>query len=454
VSGVPFSPAVLERTLRRLLPGWPKVRLLLALSGGADSVALLAALAELRSDPGCRGLEVRALHIDHGLQPQAPAWARAARGVARRSGIRFGVRRAAVRVRAGESLEARARAARYGLLAAALRRGEILVTAHHEDDQAETLLLQLLRGAGVAGLAAMPESVAFGGGRLVRPLLGVSRSALRDWARLRGLHWVEDGSNADERFDRNFLRRVVLPPLATRWPRATHVIARAAGHLGEARALLAEVGDADLARVEQAATLDIERLRRLSLPRQRNLVRRWIERHSLPMPDRLRLERILGELCDARADALPVVAWSGAEVRRWRGRLHVMATLPPAPEPMLWRLATSRELALPGGLGRLKLVADPRGPLALRRLPRALRVSFRSGGERLCTEAGGPRRRLKELLRAGDVLPWMRDRIPLVHAGERLLQVGNLWCDADAMASPRVRRRARIEWLDAPAVKS
>jgi tRNA(Ile)-lysidine synthase len=435
--------------------------LLVACSGGADSLALLAALAEIRDqDPG-RGLALRAVHVDHGIHPDSASWARAVRAVARALAVPLSVRRAEVLARAGDSLEAKAREARYRVLARVLRTGETLVTAHHEDDQAETLLLQLLRGAGVAGLAAMPGSMPFATGLLVRPLLGTARSALRAWARLKELPWVEDPSNDDIRFDRNFLRRDVVPALLARWPHAPRVIARAAGHLGEARALLAELADLDLAAVQdkvatsESGALDIEKLRRFSLARQRNLMRRWLERSGRPPPDRLRLERILGEACDARPDALPTVVWPGAEIRRWRRRLYAMPPLVPAPGPLSWRHLSSPEIELPAGLGRLCLVRDPAGPLSVARLPRVLQVTFRAGGERLCTERGGPRRRLKELLRSGNVLPWMRNRIPLIRARGELLTVGDLWCNFDARAVAAVSARstrARIEWRDAPAV--
>jgi tRNA(Ile)-lysidine synthase len=335
-----------------------------------------------------------------------------------------------------------------------MKPAEVLVTAHHEDDQAETLLLQLLRGAGVAGLAAMQESMPFAGGMLVRPLLGVSGSALRSFARARDLQWVDDLSNADPRFDRNFLRLEILPQLVARWPGATQVIARAAHHLGEARTLLAALADADLDAVQDGATLGIPRLQRLSAARQRNVVRRWLELRNLRAPDTRRLERVLGELCAARADALPVVSWQGVEVRRWRDHLYAMPSVLPPPPPLLWHPGRSPELALPGGLGRLRLVADARGPFSRQALPTVLRVSFRAGGERLRTETGGPHRGLKELMRSGNVLPWMRDRIPLLHAGRTLLAVADLWVNADCRAARATGRRVRIDWLDAPAVRS
>ncbi|MGB8326526.1 MAG: tRNA lysidine(34) synthetase TilS, partial [Steroidobacteraceae bacterium] len=287
-----FSPAALERELGKLVPGWPNGRLLVALSGGVDSVVLLAALAQLRR----KGLALRALYVDHGLLPQSPAWGRFCRRFASGLGVSCGVRRARIPRLRGASLEARARDERYRLLSAALRPGETLVTAQHEDDQAETLLLQLLRGAGIAGLAAMPASMPIGRRTLVRPLLGFPRAALEDWARMQGLAWVDDESNADERFDRNFLRRQILPRLRERWPAAPRTIARAAANLAAAKSLLADLADLDLAGIQAGETLAVAGLRHLGADRQRNAVRRWLEARGLPRPERAQLERIVGEL--------------------------------------------------------------------------------------------------------------------------------------------------------------
>ena len=183
-----FGPRWLATRLTALLPHFPQLRLCVAFSGGADSTALLAALAAMRPRPQ----QLRAVHIDHGLQPNSRAWAAHCRRVARALSVPCAVRRAALTRSKGASLEALAREARYRLLGAALQPGEVLLTAHHQDDQLETVLLQLLRGAGVAGIAAMPESTPFAGGLLLRPLLHVPRRALHAWASVQQLRWVED----------------------------------------------------------------------------------------------------------------------------------------------------------------------------------------------------------------------------------------------------------------------
>lgn len=361
-------------------------------------------------------MPLRAVHVHHGLRPAANDWAKHCRALCRRLGVPLTVRKVKVLPGRGQSIEAVARDARYAALGRGLRRGEWLLTAHHVDDQLETMLLQLLRGAGVSGLAAMPRRAPLGTGWLLRPLLGETRPTLERWAAMHGLEWVEDDSNVDERFDRNYLRRRVLPLLRARWPAAATVAARSAAHLGEARELLEALAATDLAAiVADGHCIDLVRLGSLGVARQRNVLRHWLRMQGLAMPDATHLERIRSELPAARVDAQPRVRWEGGEVRRFRGRLYALAAAAsaiPAPQPWSWR--RRRRLALGAGLGELRLVTDPHGELAAAALPLTLWVGAREGGERLVTEAGGPQRTLKELLRVAAVLPWDRGRLPVL----------------------------------------
>lgn len=457
----PDLPRRLGQALDSLLPPGATPRWVVAFSGGADSLALLAALVEvIGARPAARRPALRAVHVDHGLNPRSGDWARQCRRICRALGVPLSVARARLRVPRGASVEAVAREARYALLRRALRRGEVLLTAHHVDDQLETLLLQLMRGAGVAGLASMPPVAAFGRGWLLRPLLGLRRAELREYVAGRGLAWVEDDSNVDPRFDRNFLRREVLPALQSRWPAAAEVAARSAAHLAEARMVLDELAACDLARLRRGTALDVERLQALSAPRRKLAVRAWLASLGLPVPDSRHLARVTGELCQARRDAQPRVDWPGVEVRRYRGRLFAAPTSLPARAPappgtgspgsLRWNWRRRAVLPLGPGLGRLELRRDPRGPLDASRLPATLQVGWRAGGERLRTEPGGPRRAVKELLRSAGVLPWMRGLVPLVQATDRLVAVADLAVEADYLAAPGCRSRCRLQWLDAP----
>lgn len=395
------------------------------------------------------------MHVHHGLRPAADDWVRFCRALCKALEVPLVVRRVSVPKIRGQSLEAAARTARYGALSRGLRRGEWLLTAHHEDDQLETLLMQLMRGAGVAGLAGMPRCTSFGPGYLVRPLLGEARASLEAWLRMRGVVWVEDDSNVDERFDRNYLRARVLPLLRARWPAAATVATRSAAHLGEARELLETLATLDLAAigVDDGRLVDLARLATLSVARQRNVLRHWLLQRGLALPDAVHLERIRLELPAARRDAQPCVRWAGGEVRRFKGRLHALmpaaaasaadASSRSSPLRRAWRWRRQQR-------DGLRLIADPEGPIAAKSLPATLYVGRRHGGEMLKVD-GGPRRTLKELLRVAQLPPWERD-LPIVcadAAGRDIVAVGGLLVAATYRAVPGVTpaaERMRLVW--------
>ena len=442
-----FGPQWLQRRLTELLPDYPGVALCVAFSGGCDSTALIAALAQLPRPPRA----LRALHIDHRLQPQSRRWSAHCRRIARRLRVPLTVRTANIVRAHGESLEAAARVARYRLLGAALAAGEVLLTAHHQDDQLETVLLQLLRGAGVAGLAAMPALAPLGNGVLVRPLLGVPRAALTDWVRAQGLTWVEDASNAQLRPDRNYLRARVVPAIQARWPSAAATAARSARHLAEAQRLLDALGAADLARASCGAMLSAKVLRRLPPERRRNALRSWITAAGLLAPPASRLEEIAGALLAAREDAQPLVAWEGAAVQRHGDLLVVRAGAAPAGHaPQLpelpWHWRERRTQVLPPPFGALVLEPDARGPLDLDALGPTLMLRERRGGERLRPVRGGPRRALKQLLQEARVPVPRRAQLPLLFDRGRLIGVADLWLDESVQAHAASRRRGRLLW--------
>ncbi|HEX9473869.1 MAG TPA: tRNA lysidine(34) synthetase TilS [Steroidobacteraceae bacterium] len=451
----PFNSQWLARQLRQFVGPLAHARFCLAYSGGADSTALLAAMASLR---GRLRLELRALHVNHRLQPAAASMARAARASARRLGVACRVLLAPVRSVRGASPEAAARAARYAALRAALRKGEWLLLAQHQEDQAETLLLQLLRGAGVAGLAAMPAR----SGVLLRPLLDVPRDQLRAYLRRRAVAWTDDPSNADERFDRNYLRLRVLPLLRARWPGLGLTLGRSAALAAEAQGLLAETADLQLRPAWDGAALRVSVLRRLAAAQRRNVLRRWLELQRIPVPDQRRLQEISGPLLRARHDAQPRVHWNGGEVRRHGDRLYaaVDSALPAAPGKghparvavRAWAWRRNRRLVLSDGAW-LELHADRHGGLLGSALPDRLQVAFRSLDGRVAGLPGG--RQLKRLLQSPALPPWRRGEVPLLYADGRLIAVGDYWQAPDVRAplgaalGGRDPRRLRLRWLAA-----
>lgn len=445
-----FSPAWLKDRLGELLPQFPHASLCVAFSGGADSTALLAALARLQRP----GLNLRALHVDHHLHSASGSWAEHCRGIARQLSVPLEVLNVRVTRGRGESPEARARAVRYAALAAHLEPHEVLLTAHHEDDQLETVLLQLLRGAGVAGLAAMAPVAPFARSTLVRPLLTTSGQMLREWVAAQGLSWVEDPSNRDEQLDRNFLRARVLPLLRERWPAAAATAGRSARHAAQAQRLLDGLGAADAGRAAVGDALSAKVLRTLSPDRRCNALRFWIAARGLAVPPTRRLDEIAGPLLAARPDTRPFVAWGGVRVAREAdvlslhsgvaasrgGGMAVSATV-------RWRWRAGVPLVLPGGT--LTVRADARGPLDLARLAPWLTLRTRSGGERLRPVAGGPHRALKGLLQEARVPVEERARLPLVYCRDSLIAVADRWVDVTVQALKSSRRRGRFVWHSA-----
>ncbi|NIR59118.1 MAG: tRNA lysidine(34) synthetase TilS, partial [Gammaproteobacteria bacterium] len=293
---MPFDPDDLVAVLAHHAPA---ARYWVAYSGGLDSLVLLHALAARRDRLGA---PLAAVHVDHGLHPDSGRWAAHCARTCAALGVPYECRVVEATAASGESPEAAARRARYEALAGLLEPGACLLTAHQRDDQAETLLLQLLRGAGPDGLAGMPMCRPLGAGWHLRPLLDWERADLHAYARAQGLEWVEDASNRDTGIDRNYLRHIVLPALRERWPGAPATLARAARHQAEAAELLVALGRADARAAADAApgTLRASALRDLPAPRQRNLLRAWIARAGLPAPSAAQLERVRLDVCASR----------------------------------------------------------------------------------------------------------------------------------------------------------
>ncbi|MFF7063121.1 tRNA lysidine(34) synthetase TilS [Pseudomonas sp. NPDC008258] len=391
----------------------------IAFSGGLDSTVLLHLLADHARNHASPPL--RAIHIHHGLQPAADAWPAHCQAICDDLGIELQVIH--VQVSPGASLEQAARDARYDAFRQALGPGDILFTGQHRDDQAETLLFRLLRGAGLRGLAAMPGQRALGQGRLARPLLGCSRQQLQGYAKVHGLRWIEDPSNADTQFARNYLRSDVFPRLQQRWPQATQNFARAADHLGEALGLLDELAQADLALAGEGApvawpgldSLDLAALTALSPARQRNALQYWLSQRTR-LPD-TRHWAGWADLRDAGADAQPVWRLADGHLLRSHGRIWWLSgDWLQLPAGQLAWVDTSLPLQLPGN-GSVRLV----GAAALG----GLRIAYRQGGE-VVELAGRGRRDLKRLLNEQQVPHFLRPRLPLLYQGERLLAVANL----------------------------
>lgn len=435
--------------LLHALPELPvRGRLWMAFSGGLDSTVLLDLLVRCgRVDPA----RVTALHIHHGLQAEADAWAQHCQQQCEQRGVELQVVRVAIDT--DSNVEAAAREARYRVFTERLQAGDSLLLGHHADDQSETLLLRLLRGAGVRGLAAMPQSRPLGEGALMRPLLGVPRSQLEVYARQRGLLWIEDGSNNDPRFERNFLRHQVLPLLQQRWPGVKRVLGRNAALQAEADLLLQELAEEDLARCVSAvaaeeSALSLPALWRLSPPRQRNLLRHWLRSQGAEVPELRQLNRWLEDLARAAVDRQPQLRWGRWCMCRYRDQLHLKSWEPGSSAlcadvveaGLQWDL--QQPLRLPGGT----LQAEAVRGAGLRLAPGlSVLVRLRQGGERIRPQGQAHSRTLKKLLQEASIPPWERARLPLIHLNDELVAVADRWI-AEGYVAGAEELGWRLDW--------
>ena len=409
-------------------------RLLVAYSGGLDSHTLLHLLAALRED---QPLVVRAVHVNHGLQPEAEAWSTHCQTVCEALAVPLQVVCADARPAPGESPEAAARRVRYAACARLLQAGEELITAHTADDQAETLLLRLLRGSGTAGSVGIHARRALGEHQVIRPLLGFTRAALRAYAERARLQWIEDPSNRELRYDRNFVREQVLPVLQQRWPAAAVTLARAAANFADGAAVLASLAQQDLAAVrgDAADCLSVSALLRLALPRRSLVLRQWLQETADVTPSHAQLGQLMATLV-ARADSQPCVRCSGAEVRRYRDQLmlvrEVTAT-PPTPLP--WSM--DEPLLLPDRATPLRREEFTRMGLVVPPLA-TVEVRYRRGGERIRLCGHAHHKSLKKLFQERGVPPWQREHVPLLYIDGELAAVTGIgvaaaFCDAAIM---------------------
>ena len=414
-----FSPEIIKQSIDLGSP----VRILVAYSGGLDSHVLLHSLASLRS--AHPQLEMRAIHINHGLNPKAQDWAQHCQVVCQALHVMCQVKLVDVRQHLDIcSLEEAARNLRYAAFGSELQSGECLVVAHTQDDQAETLLLQLLRGAGVRGLAAMPLIKPFAAGKLIRPLLQVSRSALQQYAARNQLTWVEDETNAMITQDRNYLRHQVLPALTSRWPSVKKVLSRVTQHCAEATVLTEELAAQDLLTVtgQREQTLSVTALVKLSSIRQKNVLRFWLRRLRLRVPNASRLTQLQQDFLYSRTNVAPHMFWSGVEVRRFGDDLYAMPTLSVHEPAVVFSWDMAQPLVLPG-LGLLTAKCAVEGVEVL--AGAEITVRFRQGGERFHPWGRSGSHPLKKLFQEWRIPPWQRDRVPLIYFDEDLAVVVN-----------------------------
>ncbi|WP_137939685.1 tRNA lysidine(34) synthetase TilS [Chitinivorax sp. B] len=412
----------------------------LALSGGMDSVALfdLAVAVAPSLD-----ISLSALHVNHQISPNAPAWVAFCRSLCATHAIPLTVETVRLDRQGGQSLEAVARDARY----AAFSRLPVaaILLAHHLDDQAETVLLQLMRGGGVRGMAAMPAArLPACAPALLRPLLACTRADLQTYADQRQLCWVEDESNLDTRYDRNFMRHEVLPLLIRTYPQASRVLSRTAGLCAEAAEMQDALAELDVQGDPQSGWLCVKALQALSPARAKNVLRWFVARAGLSLSASMQ-QAVLTQLLHCRVDADPRLVMGGYFLARYDGRIWLVKSvdLDVISAPITWR--GELLLSFPALVGELHLLPVHGKGLAEHWLRQPLRLQLRRGGEVLRPRLGGPRRPVKALLQEARIPPWIRSRLPLLYAGEQLLAVPGVAVDAAAIARED-ERGYRLRW--------
>jgi tRNA(Ile)-lysidine synthase len=422
-----FNAQVLAQRLRELLqPYQPAKRWLVGFSGGLDSTVLLAALLATKPQQ-----PVIAIHVNHGLSPKADEWQRHCQALCHEWQVDCRVEQVQVHG-SGYGLEDAARNVRYRAFQTHMEEGDILLLGHHRDDQAETLLFRLMRGAGPRGLGSIVAQRPFAGGRMVRPLLTFSKAELESYANSAGLHWISDDSNSDETFDRNFLRQQVLPVLARRWPTFTERWRLTAEACQEADQLSRDLGRIDLeccgGIIERGGwSVDWQCLIRLPPYRRNNLLRTWAIQHHFPVMERKHLQEINKQFFTGPPTSQAAVCWANVALRFYRKRLYLIHNPKPPQkqqqnvQPLAWSL--DRKLTLAGGS---RLSAHPKtGGL---RVPAGqAEVRWRQGGERCQPTERQHSQSLKKLFQEYHLEPWLRDNVPLIYVNEQLAAVGDLW---------------------------
>ncbi len=414
----------IEGAVTKFLAANPCMKLWVAYSGGLDSTVLLYALRQCLND--FPEVSLQAVHIHHGINIEADQWLLQCEEFCQQLGIDLKTHYLTEPV-GNSNIEAKARALRYDFFAELLPEKGVLVTAHHRDDQAETLLLHLCRGAGVKGLAAMPEEKSFAKGMHARPLLTVPRTELEAYATKHKLSWVEDPSNKSLDFSRNLLRHQVMPLLQQRWPTLSKQLARTAELMQEQLVLLNEVGEADFEKVANGQLvegLSIAKLQTLPESRLLNLLRYWIAEQGFLLPDQCKLQLIVSEIINSRLDSRACIVWEGAECRRWRDNLLLMPALSAFDNTVrLPWIDTASPLVLPFELGQLVIEQQfGKGGVKLTAEDQ-VEIRFRQGGERLALSGRAGHHTLKNLFQEWHVPYWLRDRVPLIFVNGQLAVV-------------------------------
>ena len=406
-----------------------------ALSGGVDSVVLLHLLHSLQKK---HRFTLNATHVHHGLSKNADKWVKFCEKLCRDLSVPIDVHYVKLPQKKSLGIEGEARRLRYEKLLQS--KSDLVVLAHHADDQAETFLLQLIRGAGVKGLSSMAHFD--DARRLWRPLLNTSRIDIEKYAKQHKLKWIEDESNLNTDFDRNFIRSKVLPILKNRFNHIIKVISRSSAHLAEAQNLLDDLAQLDLKKYLKSINynhkLQVKTLNKLSLTRAKNVLRYWLEMNDQLMPSKDLLDELLRQVLTAKKDAtLKIELSKDYEIRRYKDEIYLVQKNQKTQKnyEIIW--AGEPEILLPNG-SKLKFKkVKGRGISFTKIKDKKIIISNRKGGEFFKPDSKRPTKKVKQLLQESDLPPWERENLPMIFVGNELASVPNFGIDIKFQTKPK-----------------
>ena len=415
-------------------------RTIVAFSGGADSLCLLSLAAALDNS-------ILALHVNHGLHADADKWEQLCRQHSEKLGIMFESFK--VKVEIEGSIEENARKARYEIFEKVLQDNELLLLAHHADDQIETVLFNLFRGTSIPGIIAMPRVRKLGKAKLFRPLLGVSRKHILEYCKMKGLRWIDDPSNRDQTFDRGYLRHSLIPMIEARWPKFRTVMLKGVGRDDGLRQLIENVAENDLIDCQSRWGLSSSEVLKLTNSRRDSLLRHWLAKEGLPQPSSGVLRALYTDVLMAKPDSEPCIPWSGCEIRRFKDNLILETkNVFIAPKDPI-NFDPSSSLKIAGG--NLRTVQEKGSGLRSPGIDQKLLIKFREGGEFIRID--GKTKTLKKVLQELGVPPWVRDRLPLIYLGDTLVAIPGItsWSTLPIVVSDqkaKSREDGLLFWFD------
>ena len=402
----------------------------IALSGGVDSMVLLDLLSKAKRSSDV----IKAIHINHNLHESSKEWVNFVKDACKKYKLPLIIESINPK-QEGFGLEAEAREQRYKKFKEIILDNECLLTAHHLDDQIETTLFRIFRGTGLDGLRSIRKKAKFGKGLLCRPLINIPREAIEHYAKLNDIKWIEDPSNKNIDFDRNYLRNNIVPSIKKRWPNAQKTITRLSSLAENNQKLLHELAKEDIGEIEKFNVLDIGILSNKSSLRINNIFRFMILKNKMGIPSLKVLENAIETLKNAKSDS-PIITWDGFSIRRYKNTLYFFNPDLKQDEirPLKMKWFIDETINLGGNRGSIQARFIKGQGIALNKCPKSLEIKYRKGGEQIKPSGHKITKSLKNLFQENNVLPWVRDQIPLFYLDEELISVGDLWFNQDYKA--------------------